>query len=156
MACIFCDCAEVLLQRAQLRRVERIDGGAGAIRFVGRGKEQARRSIAEKLHVGGCDIVFNSAAAHNRGFDRAAIGFGDAAIDRALRRVGTLQRFGHQLGEGGVGALDPAAAVDDRHRHWRCEEDAGKAHLGGAQILRRFFARRAIEDERTEAPAKPS
>ena len=96
----------------------------------------------------GAISVFDSAAAATAASTAPRFGFGNAAIDRTLRRVGALQRLGHQLGEGGVGALDPAVAIDDRHRHRRREEDAGEAHLGGAQILGRLLARRAIEDER--------
>ena len=59
-----------------------------------------------------------------------------------------LGRRRREAREGGVGAQDRAPRVDRRDRHRGRIEDAGEAHLGGAQVLAFDLAGRAIDHQR--------
>ena len=123
---------EALLQRALLGRVEREDVDVGLVGAVlGRRDEEARGGalLALQRRVDGREIGASFDGAGDRALQRLVVALGDAGEDRA-RAVGRAQGFGHQPREGGVGAHDDAARVDDRDRHRRLVEEAREAHFG--------------------------
>ena len=68
------------------------------------------------------------------------------AIDRAARRaVAGFSASGMSRAKAALERVMRAARVDNGDGHGRRIENAGETHLGGAQILGRLFAGRAIE-----------
>ena len=83
-----------------------------------------------------------------------AMRLGDAVGDQPPSARAVLQGARQQLGEGRVGALDRAVAVDRGDGHGRGIEESRKPHLGRAGFLGGLLARRAVERQRARGAGK--
>ena len=123
IACIFCDCAKFSLQRAQFGRVERIDRRAGAVGFVRRGDEERAPSgrLARAADVDRRDIASSTRPPRRPRLRRRRGRASSNAGDRSCAAPASVpfSASGIKPGESGVGARDPAAAIDDGDRHGR-------------------------------------
>ena len=75
------------------------------------------------------------------------VAFGNAGEQRAVLAA-ACERCRQQAGESGVRFADAALLVDNGDCHGRLVVEAGEAYFGGTQVLRRFFAWCAIDDQR--------
>ena len=139
---------EILLQRALLGRVERVEHHAARFaRVLGRREEQARRGPAFDADVERRGIRLPRERRLDRATHGGGVPIGQAREDGA-RAVRRLQRRRHELGESRVGALDLPLRVEHGDSHRRRVEEARETRFGGADILGRVLAGRTIEHER--------
>ena len=144
---------ELLLQFALLGRVERIDHRAFLAGVFGRRNEETRRARTAAGLVFEHDInrahfalAFNGVL--DRRAQRRAVAFAESRKHRPGRRGPALPRLHglrQQIHESGVRRQHAALSVERRHRHRGRIEKAREPNFGGAQILFRLFAGRAVE-----------
>src|SRR3984893_17218728 len=150
----FLGLCEVALQSPLFGGVERVNRRAVPVVLVRCREKQPCRPLASPSQ-GGIDRRYSWRRLEGRvngGIDGGVVAIEDTGKDRARGAVGLLQRLRHEARESGVGTGDPSALVEHGDRNRRRIEYPCEAHFRRAQILLRFLARSAAEDERARRP----
>ena len=142
--------AELIFERPLLGDVEGVDDHrldpAGALRDRVDVETRAAVTFRGKRGVDKLDAALPRRGSLQRGFEVRPVGFADEIDEPA--RTAAHDRRPEQTQERRIGATDAPGAIEGADGDRRVVEEAREPDLRGAERLRAFLPRTAIEDQR--------